>query len=92
MHGTSLAKPMLAFMLVPRAGGARFMALMNHREILSWGPISTRTVHGLWAYFSARTAFPEGADNPGDVPIRILASDGRMRFENVVFWYQVRTS
>lgn len=89
VHGTNLAKPMLAFMLVPLGGkSASFKISVNHREILSWGPI--RTSRGLWAPFSARVAFPENTSWPADVQVRIYAIKGRMRFENVVMWSQVR--
>jgi hypothetical protein len=91
VFGTKTAKPMLAFMLVPLGKVAvRFKVFVNHREILSWGPIAPGTAHGLWAPFSAALAFPDGSTIPEQVPVRVLASDGRMRFENVVMWSRVR--
>jgi hypothetical protein len=87
VYGTNRAKPMLAFMLVPLSGDVRFEAFVNHRQVLDWGPISQRTVHGLWSPFSARTAIPEGTSfNPQALPVRILIKTGKARFENVVMW------
>jgi hypothetical protein len=90
VHGTNRAKPMLAFMLAPLRGAARFDILVNHRKILAWGPIAPGSVYGLWAPFSAKTAFPDGTSFPSDaVPVRIFPNEGVMRFENVVMWSRV---
>jgi hypothetical protein len=86
---SNVAKPMLAFMLVPLGGtGARFEIYVNHRRILRWGPI--RTDRGLWAPFSMQNVFPENTSTPSNVEVRILSDAGRMRFEHVVMWCQVK--
>ena len=81
-------KPVLAFHAIP-IEDTRFKIWVNSREILSWhlGPGSTR---GLWSPFNATETFPEGSSFSNTPPIRFLVSEGKMYFENVILWYQIK--
>lgn len=85
--GTTARRPMLAFMMHPLQD-TRFRVFLNAREIAEH-TFDRGNNRGMWEVFSAATPFPEGASFQNPVPLRIIAAEGRVRFSDVVMWYQV---
>jgi hypothetical protein len=81
-------KPILAFHASP-SQETRFKVFINERQILSWHLLAD-AVKGMWSPVSAAEVFPEGQSFPTSVPVRFLVSEGKIKFEHVLLWFQVR--
>jgi hypothetical protein len=66
-----------------------FKFFLNAREIANFSLDKSHT-RAMWESFSATTAFPNGSSIPKPVPLRLLVSQGKVRFEDVVMWYQIK--
>jgi hypothetical protein len=80
------ARPILAFHASP-IEETKFKVFVNHSQILSWHLLKD-VVKGMWSPFPANIPFPEGSSIPNPVPVRIIVSSGKIKFENVIIWYQ----
>jgi hypothetical protein len=82
------AKPILAFHASP-IEETKFKVFVNHSEIFTWHLLKD-VVKGMWSPFPANIPFPEGSSIPNPVPVRIIVSSGKIKFENVIIWYQTK--
>lgn len=84
VHGTDLAKPILAFIVRP-VEETQVGIRVNHTDILSetYAPSVRRA---FWEPFSGKLLGTGDSNNQ----IRFHLDSGRVRFSEVVLWYQRR--
>jgi hypothetical protein len=86
--GTGPRNLILAFKVAPMQDTV-FKFLLNEREIASFNLDKSHT-RTMWETFPGTTPFPEGASFQNPAPMRLIVSQGKVRFEDVVMWYQIR--
>ncbi|MEY1557386.1 hypothetical protein AB3Y40_17300 [Yoonia sp. R2331] len=86
--GDGLRQPILSFAAnVQKA--ASFRIFLNAREIITFNMGKAKT-RSMLEPFNAQTAFPEGSSAPAQVPLRILMQRGKIGFQNLILFYQIR--
>ena len=85
--GTGSRKPVLAFKAA-MFNDSTIKVRWNHREVATFSLDKSHT-RGIWEAIHAPDAFPNNSCAPGAVPLLFIVTRGKVKFSDVIMWYQI---